>query len=246
MPYGTDPAQTLDLFHPASSRPARLVVFVHGGGWVGGHKSAGRKIAPPLVAQGYAVASTGYRLFPQASAAGEVQDAANAIGYLLHNAQRFGLDPGGFAVIGHSSGAHMVALLGTDGSYLRRAGVDPAKLRTVITLDGVFDVRANITHYPKPREDAVFGTDPAAWARVSPVDLIAGMTMHPRFCLVHEDTVPRFIEQEGLFEAALKKHGEAVQAVVAPGLSHAQLVGEFADAAQPMAAFALGCLAAAK
>ena len=241
--YGTDPVQALDLYHPASLAPARLVVFVHGGGWVGGRREVGRKIAPPLVAQGYAVASIGYRLFPQTSAAGEVQDAADAIAYLLRNAKRFGLDPGGFAVIGHSSGAHMVALLGTDGSYLRHAGVDPAKLRAVITLDGVFDLRANITHYPKPREDEVFGTDPAAWARVSPVDLIGGMTSHPRFCLVHEDTVPRFVEQESLFEAALKKHGETVQALVAPGLSHVQLVSEFADAAQPMAAFALGCLA---
>ncbi len=246
VPYGNDPAQRLDVYHPASSTPARLVVFIHGGGWVGGRKSAGRRIAPPLVAQGYAVASIGYRLFPQTSAAGEVGDAAEAIAYLLHNAQRFGLDPGGFAVIGHSSGAHMAALLGTDASYLRHAGADPAKLRAVITLDGVFDLRANITHYPNPREDQVFGTDPAAWARLSPVDLIGGMSTHPRFCLVHEDRVPRFIEQESLFEAALRKHGETVQAVVAPGLSHVQLVGKFGDAGQPMAAFALGCLSAAR
>ena len=140
----------------------------------------------------------------------------------------------------------MVALLGTDSSYLRHAGVDPAGLRAVVTLDGVFDVKANLTHYPSEKREKVFGDDPAAWARVSPVDLIAGMTTHPRFCLVHEDRVPRFIEQEGLFEAALKKHGETVQAVVAPGLSHVQLVKKFADASEPMASFTLGCLAAAK
>ena len=246
VPYGTDPAQVLDLYHPAAPGPARLVVFVHGGGWVGGQKGAGRRIAPPLVAAGYAVASIGYRLYPQATPAGEVADAADAIAYLLHNAQRFGIDPGGFSIIGHSSGAHMVALLGTDASYLRHAGVDPAKLRAVITLDGVFDVGANLTHYPKERESRIFGTDPAGWARVSPIDLLGGMTTHPRFCLVHEDRVSRFIEQESLFEAALKKHGETVQSVVAPGLSHAQLVQDFADPAQPMGAFALGCLAAAR
>ncbi len=242
--YGTDPAQLLDIYHPTASAPAHLVVFLHGGGWVGGRKAAGKRIAPPLVARGYAVASVGYRLFPQTTAAGEVQDAAQAIAYLLHNARRFNLDPSGFALIGHSSGAHMVALLGTDAGYLRGAGVDPARLRTVITLDGVFDVAANLTHYPQPRKDEVFGHDPAAWARVSPVALIGSMTLHPRFCLVHEDKVPRFIEQENLFEAALKKHGETVQALVAPGLSHVQLVSEFADASQPMANFALACLAA--
>jgi len=246
VPYGADPAQMLDLYHPAAPGPARLVVFVHGGGWVGGQKGAGRRIAPPLVAAGYAVASIGYRLYPLATPAGEVADAADAIAYLLRNAQRFSIDPSGFALLGHSSGAHMVALLGTDANYLRNARVDPAKLRAVITLVGVFDVKANLTHYPKERESQIFGADPAAWARLSPVDLLGGSTIHPRFCLVHEDRVPRFIEQESLFEAALKKHGEMVESVVAHGLSHAQLVGEFADPAQPMGAFALGCLAAAR
>ena len=244
--YGTDPAQVLDLYHPASGGAAPLVVFVHGGGWVGGSRRGGRAIAPPLVARGYAVASIGYRLFPQAGPAAAVGDAAQSIAYLLRNAQRFGLDPSGFSLIGHSSGAHMVALLATDPAYLRRAGLDPAHLRAVVTLDGVFDVKANITHYPKRNMDRIFGEDPAAWARVSPVDLVGAMSTHPRFCLVHEDRVPRFIEQERLFEAALSAHGQNVRAVVAPGLSHVQLVKEFSDPSQPMAGFTLGCLAAEK
>ena len=241
--YGSDPEQQIDLYHPPVAGPAKLVVFLHGGGWVGGHKGVGRRIAPALVAQGYAVASIGYRLYPQASPQVAVQDAANGIAYLLHNAARFGIDPSRFAIIGHSSGAHMVALLGTDDGYLTRAGVDPRTLAAVITLDGVFDVRANLTDYPSEQREAVFGNDPAAWKRVSPVDLLGSMSAHPRFCLVHEDTNPRFIEQETLFEAALKQRGESVQAVTAHGLTHGDLVSRFGDPGAPMAAFALACLA---
>jgi acetyl esterase/lipase len=243
VPYGANPAQMLDVYHPATGAPGRLVVFVHGGGWVGGNKAGGRLIAQPLTQAGYVVASLGYRLSPETSPAGSVQDAALGIAYLLHNAARFGIDPDKFAILGHSSGAHMVALLGTDATYLRHAGVDPATLAAVITLDGVFDVEANLTDYPNQTRADVFGNDPAGWKRVSPVALVDGMQTHPHFCLVHEDRSPRFIEQERLFETALKQHGEAVEAITAPGLSHGALVGEFADPGTPMAPFTLACLA---
>ncbi len=242
VPYGPDPAQTLDLYHPAGTGPAHLVVFLHGGGWVGGNKGIGRLIAAPLVAQGYVVASLGYRLAPAISPAGEVQDAALGIAYLLHNAARFGIAPGKFGIIGHSSGAHMVALLGTDATYLRRAGVDPASLVVVVTLDGVFDVAANLTDYPTQQRTALFGTDPAAWKALSPVDLLDSTTMRPHFCLVHEERNPRFVEQESLFEAALRKHGAAVETVTVPGLTHGQLVGEFDAPGTPMAPFVVACL----
>jgi acetyl esterase/lipase len=245
VPYGTDPAQMLDLYHPAGAGPAHLVVFLHGGGWSSGHKGVGRRIAPVLVAQGYAVASIGYRLFPRVTPAGAVQDAANGVAYLMRNAARFGLAPGRFAIIGHSSGAHMVALLGTDAGYLRRAGLDPAALAAVITLDGVFDVHANLTDFPNEKREAVFGDDPAGWKQVSPVAVLDTATIHPRFCLVHEDTNPRFIEQEGLFAAALARHGAPPQSVVAHGLSHGDLVKDFSNPAAPMAPFALSCLAGA-
>ena len=51
VPYGTDPAQRLDLYHPASSSPARLVVYVHGGGWTGGRKAGAWQIARPCWGQ---------------------------------------------------------------------------------------------------------------------------------------------------------------------------------------------------
>ncbi len=241
--YGSDPLQQIDLYHAPVTGPAKLVVFVHGGGWIGGNKRAARQIAPALVQQGYAVASIGYRSYPQVPLTGMLQDTANGIAYLLHHAARFGIDPSRFAIIGHSSGAHMVAVLGTDAGYFARAGVDPHTLAAVVPLDGVFDIGAEMRDYPQAQREGVFGADPAAWKLVSPVDLLGSMTAHPRFCLVHEDTNARFVEQEELFEAALKKRGEPVRVVTAHGLTHGDLVTRFADPAEPMLGFTLGCLA---
>jgi arylformamidase len=243
--YGPDPANILDLYRPASKDPAPLIVVLHGGGWRAGGKKLGAHVAPPLVAQGYAVAALDYRETKTTTPAQEVQDAALGVAYLLHNAARFGLRTDQFAVLGHSSGSHMAALLGIDPGYLQRDGVDPARLAAVVTLDGVFDVQANLTHFPNEQREEPFGADPAQWKLVSPVDLMDRMKTRPRFCVIHEDTKPRFIEQATLFEAALRKYDLPFETLTAHGLGHGALAYQFAATDQPMAAFTVACLARA-
>jgi len=240
--YGPAALQVLDLYQPAGVGPFPLVVFIHGGGWVGGNKAVGKYIAPSLAAAGYAVASVEYRKVPEVTAAAQVGDAAQAVAFLLRNAARFRLDPAGVALIGHSSGAHVAALLATDQSYLSRAGVDPRRLRAMIALDGVYDVTANLTQYPSSIRMEVFGSDKAAWRALSPSENLRHMQAHPGFCLLHEDTDPRFIEQAGLFAQALTAHHEALRSAVAPGLRHPQLVGRFATPGTVMLPFTLDCL----
>ena len=243
--YGADPIQDLDLCCPADTVPHKLVVLVHGGGWMQGTKYGANRACGPLADAGFAAASIGYRKVPQTDITGMMGDLAQAVAFLLAHAPKLGIDPRHFAVLGHSSGGHMAALLAADASYLKAAGVDPAKLAAVVALDGVFDVAANITRYPKSIDPAVFGTDPAAWAHVSPVERLAGMQTHPAFCLVHETTESRFVHQSALFEAALRRHGETVTLDAVPGLNHLMLMHLFNDASQPMAAIVTGFLTTA-
>jgi arylformamidase len=240
--YGADPAQTLDLRTPAKPGPHRLVVFLHGGGWTAGTKAVGGRIAPPLLQAGYAVASVEYRKVPQTGPAGALSDAAHAVAYLLAHARQYDLYPDRFALLGHSSGAHMVALLATDPAYLRNAGVDPAHLAAAITLDGVFNVTANLTNYPSEQRFAAFGNDPVTWKHYSPTDLLATSGMHPQFCVLHEDRNQRFVEQAGLFEAALRRANTPFSSTIVHGYKHGQLAQQFADPNTPMAPFVLGCL----
>ena len=240
--YGTDPAQKLDLYTASGAGPHKLVVWVHGGGWWMGDKRGAIHLAEPLAAAGYTVAAIDYRMVPHTDVAGEMNDLALATAFLLGHAAQYGIDTNHFAVIGHSSGAHMAALLGADQSYLRHAGIDPNKLAVAISLDGIFDIKANVTHYPNAARPDVFGTDPQTWTRYSPIAHLGEMTAHPLFCPLHEDTNPRFVEQAALFEAALKQHGEHFMPAVAHGLNHGQLATEYNNPAQPMAGFVLDCL----
>ena len=113
--YGAGKAHTLDLFLPSSDHvPARVIVFIHGGGWGEGDKGDGQeKGALDGVRRGYAVASVNYRLSGEAVFPAALLDVRAAIRFLRAEAKRYGLNKDKFVVWGDSAGGHLAALLGT-------------------------------------------------------------------------------------------------------------------------------------
>ena len=114
-----NPRQTLDLYLPRE-RPtgARwpVIVYFHGGGWVGGSKASGKATLTPWVtAGGYAGAAVNYRLAGEAPWPAQLHDAKAAIRWLRANADALGLDAGRIAVVGTSAGGTLATLLGTSG-----------------------------------------------------------------------------------------------------------------------------------
>ncbi|TNE58381.1 MAG: alpha/beta hydrolase [Alphaproteobacteria bacterium] len=121
--YGSDARHKLDLYVPRGGGSARLplIVFYYGGSW----KSGDRKLYPlwgrGLASLGAVVAIPDYRLFPQVKFPGFIHDGADALGYLLQEADALNLDPSRVALIGHSAGAHLAASLALDPDYLCQA-----------------------------------------------------------------------------------------------------------------------------
>jgi len=237
--YGPAAEQVMDLY-PAARKPAPLVVFVHGGGWSGGTKNAGRRLASVLSRDGYTVASIGYRLLrPGTTIQDQASDVAKAIAFILARAGAFGVNPKHMALAGHSAGGHLVALVGADSSYLRAAGLDPAVVSVVVPIDGVFDL-------DRPEEIrrmvGQVANGEAGWKTLSPIDQLATPEKRPAFCVVHEDRVPRFVSQADAFVAALRAHHVEADEEVAPGLTHGDMVFRFDDPSTPTAGLVLGCL----
>ncbi len=168
MSYGADPLQTLDYW-PGETADSPLVVFVHGGGWSKGDKRMmqGSDKLRHWQVQGYAVASLNYRLVPEATVEQQAEDIAAALALLKHRfAQRF------ISLVGHSAGAHLVALVGTDPTYLHDAGLTFADIAGIIPLDGAaYDVAAQLEDGPRVMQRTyrqAFGGGPARQARLSP------------------------------------------------------------------------------
>jgi acetyl esterase/lipase len=119
IPYvpGGHERQKLDLYLPevrtADAKALPVIVWVHGGAWLGGSREGCPAV--PYVRRGYAVASVGYRLSQHAPFPAQVEDCRSAVRWLRAHAKEHGLDPDRFGAWGASAGGHLVALLGTAG-----------------------------------------------------------------------------------------------------------------------------------
>lgn len=168
--YGSDPAQRFDLYLPANASRAPVVFYVHGGGWVNGDKTnpgLANKLAYWLP-KGYAVISANYRMVPVAMPLEQARDVARGVALAQRRAGEWQLDPARMVLMGHSAGAHLVALLGADPRLLAEAGARPPL--GVVSLDsGALDVPSLMgqRRVPKLYHEA-FGADPAYWRSVSP------------------------------------------------------------------------------
>ena len=168
--YGPDPAQRFDLYLPANASRAPVVFYVHGGGWANGDKTnpgLANKLAYWLP-KGYAVISANYRMVPAAMPLEQARDVARGVALAQRRAGEWNLDPARMVLMGHSAGAHLVALLGAEPHLLTEAGAQPPL--GVVSLDsGALDVPAltGQRRVPKLYHEA-FGADPDYWRSVSP------------------------------------------------------------------------------
>lgn len=222
LAYGTDPLQTIDIWRAQGANgPAPLVIFVHGGAWKLGDKdnATGKWKPVHYPGEGYVFASVDYRLVPNATVEQQAGDVAHAVRALVDHAADYGIDPRRIVLIGHSAGAHLVALVGTDESYLRGAGLSLRDIAGVVPIDGAaYDVPRQIKDGGGRMRSTyieVFGTDPARQRRLSPV-FHAAAPNAPRFLLPHVQR-PDGIRQSEELAAALRKAGTSVELGSYPG-----------------------------
>lgn len=217
MGYGKDPLQTLAFWAPATKRakPAPLVLFVHGGGWKRGDKSnaTGKAKVAHFTAQGYAVASINYRLVPAATVEQQAADVAGALAYVKAHAADLGIDPARIVLMGHSAGAHLVALVGTDPRYLRAAGLSERDVAGIVPIDGAaYDVPKQLTVGPRimgQTYEQAFGSDPERQRAISPT-FQAAPPNAPAFLILHVQRQDGIAQSQGLADA-LRRAGTSVQ-----------------------------------
>lgn len=171
MAYGDDAAHRLDLYRVSSRDPTPVIVYVHGGGWQRGDKAmtrvVGRK-AQHWLARGWAVAVINYRLFPETDVLGQAEDVGRSLAFLQREASVHNLDRGRIALVGHSAGAHLVALLAANPQRMRTMQPDPWQ-STVIIDTAMLDVPGVMRRPHFGFYDPVFGSDPDYWRAASPL-----------------------------------------------------------------------------
>ena len=227
--YGGDARQRLD-FTPAAGRSAApLVLFIHGGGWSLGDMAMAGHMAVHFHERGYAFASVDYRLVPDANPRQQAEDVTAAIARLIEDSRRLGIDRARVMIMGHSAGAHLAALVGTDPFYLGAHHIPITAIKGVVLLDGAgYDVAAQM-RYAGPLLRSLyrraFGDDPAFQARVSPMEQ-AGAPNAGRFLIFHIASRADSGAQSVRLGAVLNAAGTPAEVVSVEG-SHAEIFRQF-------------------
>lgn len=162
--YGPDERHAMDIYWPKDAKRAPFILFVHGGGFVGG----GRRLSETspfyghigrwAAASGFACAVISYRLAPKHGWPSGADDVKLAFEWLLKNQASLDIEVEQFFLMGHSAGACHVA------DYLAReaaTGTEPP-VAGAILISGVYQV-----DLAQVRAESIanyYGADRSQWA----------------------------------------------------------------------------------
>lgn len=168
--YGADSAQSFDVYIPKNAQNAPVVLMVHGGAWREGDKAMNRVVenkANRWLAKGIIVVSINYRMLPKADPLLQANDVALALAKAQSLAPTWGGDAKRFVMMGHSAGAHLVALITANANIAKQQGAQPW-LGTVMLDSAAYDLEKTMSSKHLPFYDKAFGNDSAFWKSTSP------------------------------------------------------------------------------
>ncbi|MBV1867690.1 MAG: alpha/beta hydrolase [Marinosulfonomonas sp.] len=180
----------LDVYSADTAKDAPVLVYVHGGAWVKGTRNAVHDKHRHFLGLGFVFVSLDYRLVPDVTVADQFGDIDAALGWVQENIGKFGGDPDNLHLMGHSAGAHLVAMTGVAPGPVGRQLIDEGALRSVIANDtSAYDIPRIATALGgttlPPLYRRAFGTDPDTWRKISPQHQLDSAQNLPDFLLLY-------------------------------------------------------------
>jgi len=236
----------LDVHRPRDmAAPRPTVIFIHGGGWVGGSKETSMMAVAPYLAMGFAAVNVEYRMAANAPAPASIEDCRCALKWVIANAKENGFDTSKIVVTGTSAGGHLAL---TTGMLTQAAGFDDRcptpegngvaadnpKVAAIVNWFGITDVYdviqgTNVKIYGV-RWFAGVDDKAAAARRASPLNYVRpGL---PPIITIHGDADPTVpYAQAVALRDALTKAGVSNELVTIPGGGHGNFVAPQRDRA---------------
>ena len=139
-----DRAHMLDIYSPiCHAEQVSVIVNIHGGGLIMGNKEFNRHFCLSLCNHGFLVFSIEYRLCPETTVFGQLQDIAAAMNYIDKMIPKFKGKPGIVHMVGDSAGAFLAlytAAIQRNPMLGRTAGVRPSylEIQSMALISGMF------------------------------------------------------------------------------------------------------------
>ncbi len=221
--YGSAPGESLDLF-PAPAGGAPVLVFIHGGYWRSLDKAEHSFVAPAFNADGAMVVVPNYALCPAVTIDEIALQMARAVAWVWRHAAEHGGDPRRIALVGHSAGAHLAAMLLCCRWKEIDAGMPAQPLAGALAISGLYDLEP-LRHAPFLQAD--LRLTPTTVARCSPA-------FFPRpkgaklYAVVGLDESDEFLRQNHLIRDVWGPSSVPV-CETQPGLNHFTVLNTLAD-----------------
>jgi arylformamidase len=167
--YGPHARHVFDVYARPGARNAPVILMVHGGGWRIGDKTHANSIDGKIahwVPRGVVFVSTNYRLLPDADPREQAEDVTRALATVQQRIHEWGGHGSRVVLMGHSAGAHLVALVAADAKL--RALAKPW-LATISLDTASLDVLETMRGRHLPLYDRAFGDDAGFWRAASPL-----------------------------------------------------------------------------
>lgn len=111
-----------DVYLPKESGLHPAIIFVHGGGWVGGSRENWSELIAPFAQQGYVGVANDYDLSPAVHFPTALLQCKESVRWLRAHASEFHVDPKRIAIAGGSAGGELAALVALTGEDTRYQG----------------------------------------------------------------------------------------------------------------------------
>lgn len=198
--------------------------FIYGGRWTTGKKEDFQFVAYKLLKAGYHVSIADYRKHPHVKFPSFVEDIAQSFVYINNYFKNYTKNSPYMYVMGHSSGAHLGAMISTDPKYLAEAGGDIELIQGFIGISGPY----KFIDYISANDDLnTMFAPPETYKDSQPILLVKNIHNSPPMLLIHavDDAKVSHLNTELLDEAVKEKSYSETLSL--SGLGHKGTIAAF-------------------
>jgi acetyl esterase/lipase len=239
VPYLNDdnPKHRLDIYFPNNrNKPLAVLVHIHGGGWRTGDKRLMKTTGEFYASQGILFITPNYRLSPRVMHPAHVEDCAAALAWVFDHVTELGGDRSRIYLSGHSAGAHLAALLGTNHKYMLKYNIQPSELAGVIPVDTAsFNLLSNDNERIVARlVRKAFGTKKLILKNASPYHNVNKRAVYPEYLILNTTNRAAATRGAKAFSDKLIAAGHEARFVAVENHTHKEMAQGMYDASDPV------------
>ena len=222
---------SLDVYYTSDlTNKKPIIVYVHGGGWSIGDKTNQLDNKIDLFKSlNYILVSVNYRLSPfpfDVSNPNRIKyplhniDIADALNWVYNNIDQYGGNKNKIALMGHSAGAHLVALTGTNKHFLEEVGLSLNTIKGVAVIDTKgYDIIEQVTN----------GTNQEMYMNAFGIEVDQNRDASPIFNVENSGSYPKFFIAKRGSSQRIEYADEFINTLQINGVSVSQVNGSIYD-----------------